>query len=185
MVRRCITDRTATGSRYYSSMVLEEAVQIGDRAAAVVAAVPASAYLSMSRALEQWEAPDGLDRLRSRTLIIAAEHDQTPLAEKYALAARLGASMVVVHGSRHGTPFDSSEATNSSLLALLTDQSLLPYERLVCDTPTRAQAEFLNIRSRVLELLDNAADSRSSESFENGRLKAAPWRSAMGKRRPL
>jgi hypothetical protein len=30
---------------------------------------------------------------------------------------------------------------------------------LACDTPTRAQAEFLRIRSRVLELLENAADS--------------------------
>ena len=156
------------------------------RAAAVVAAVPAKSYLSMCRALEQWEATDRLDRVRSRTLVIAAEHDHTPIAEKRELAARLGASMVVVHGSRHGTPFDASEATNSSLVALLTDQPLLPYERLACDTPTRAQGELLSIRSRVLELLDNAADSRCRESQKNGYLKAArvdasesvPWATA-------
>lgn len=130
-----------------------------DRAAAVVAAVPASSYLSMSRALEQWEATDRLDRLTSRTLMIAAEHDHTPLAEKRALAAQLGASIVVVHGSHHGTPFDASEATNSSLLALLTDQPLSPYNRLACDTPTRAEAQLLRARGRVLGWLDNAADS--------------------------
>jgi hypothetical protein len=39
-----------------------------------------------------------------------------------ALAAALKADIVVVRGSRHGTPFDSVEATNASLLALLTDQ---------------------------------------------------------------
>jgi pimeloyl-ACP methyl ester carboxylesterase len=130
-----------------------------DRAAAVVAAVPAGSYLSMARALEQWEATDRLDRLTSRTLVIAAEHDHTPLAEKRALAARLRASIVVVHGSRHGTPFDASEATNSGLLALLTDQPLSPCDRLTCDTPTRAEAQLLRARGRVLEWLDNAADS--------------------------
>jgi 3-oxoadipate enol-lactonase len=143
------------------------------RAAAVVAAVPARAYLSMSRALEQWDATDRLDRIRSRTLVIAAENDHTPIAEKRALTARLGASMVVVHGSRHGTPFDASQATNSSVVALLTDQPLSPCGRLTCDTPTRAQAEFLAIRSRVLELLDDAAGSCGRESHEGGYANAA------------
>jgi 3-oxoadipate enol-lactonase len=164
-----------------------------ERAATVVAAVPARSYLSMSRALEQWEATDRLDQIRSRTLVIAGEHDHTPLAEKRELAARLGASMVVVHGSRHGTPFDASEATNASLVALLTDQRLLPCNRLACDTPTRAQVEFLSIRSRVLELLENAADSCGRESHDNGYLKtarvdaseSAPWATAVGRRRHL
>jgi pimeloyl-ACP methyl ester carboxylesterase len=134
-----------------------------DRAAAVVAAVPARAYLSMSRALEQWDATDRLDRLGGRTLIIAGEHDHTPLEEKHVLATRLGASMVVVEGSRHGTPFDASEATNLSLMALLTDRPLSACERLVCDPPTRAHAEFLKQRSRALELFDTAADLRGRE----------------------
>jgi len=144
-----------------------------DRAEAVVAAVPAASYLSMSRALEKWEAIDRLDRLQSRTLIIAAEHDHTPLAEKQALAIRLGAFLVVVHGSRHGTPFDSSAATNSSLIALLTDRPLLACGRLACDSPTRAQAEFLRIRSRALELLGDDDDCvlpwrASCESVRSG-----------------
>jgi pimeloyl-ACP methyl ester carboxylesterase len=111
-----------------------------DRAAAVVAAVPASSYLGMSLALEQWAATDRLDRLRSQVLVIAAEHDHTPLAEKREFAARIHATVAVVRGSRHGTPFDASEATNASLLALLTDHSLPPCDQLSCDTPARARA---------------------------------------------
>jgi hypothetical protein len=72
--------------------------------------------------------------------------------------------LVVVNGSRHGTPFDASEATNCSLLALLTDKPLLPHGRLACDTAARAQARFLSIRGRVLELLENAADTYGRES---------------------
>ncbi len=106
-------------------------------AAAVVGAVPASAYLGLGLALAHWAIIDRLGRLRSRILMIAAEHDFTPLAEKRELAAKLKA---VVRGSRHGTPFDSVEATNASLLALLTDQPLPPRTRWVRDTPTRAQA---------------------------------------------
>ena len=111
-----------------------------DRAAAVVAAVPASSYLGMSLALEQWAATDRLDRLRSQVLVIAAEHDHTPLAEKREFAARIHATVGVVRGSRHGTPFDASEATNASLLALLSDHSLPPCDQLSCDTPARARA---------------------------------------------
>jgi pimeloyl-ACP methyl ester carboxylesterase len=113
-----------------------------ERAAAAIAAVPASAYLGMSLALEQWSATDRIDQLGSRTMLIAAEHDHTPLAEKHELAARLHATMVVVRGSRHPTPFDASEATNSSLLAFLSDQPP-PCDRLACDT--RARAERLSL----------------------------------------
>jgi 3-oxoadipate enol-lactonase len=114
--------------------------EIRQHAAAAVGAVPASAYLGMGLALASWAIVDRIDRLTCRILLIAAEHDFTPLAEKLALAATLKADIVVVRGSRHGTPFDSVEATNASLLALLTDQPLPPPTRWVRDTPTRAQA---------------------------------------------
>src|SRR5271168_2577641 len=109
-------------------------------AAAVVGAVPASSYLGMGLALARWAIIDRLGRLKSRILLIAAEHDFTPLAEKRELAAKLKAQIVVVRGSRHGTPFDSVEVTNASLLALLTDQPLPPQTRWIRDTPARAQA---------------------------------------------
>jgi len=40
-----------------------------------------------------------------------------------------------VRGSRHGTPFDASEATNACLIALLTDKPLPPSQQLMCDAP--------------------------------------------------
>jgi len=107
--------------------------QMRDRAVAVIGAVPAASYLAMAAALECWSATERLDQLRSRTLLIAAEHDFTPLAEKRVLADRIGASLVVVRGSRHGTPFDSIELTNASLLAHLHDQPLPARETWVRD----------------------------------------------------
>lgn len=104
-----------------------------DRAEAVVSAVPAASYLATGRALIGWTALERLNRLQSRILMIAAENDLTPLEEKRLHAARLGADLIVVRGSRHGTPFDAVQATNESLLALLKDQSLPAAERWVCD----------------------------------------------------
>ncbi|HEX3915430.1 MAG TPA: alpha/beta hydrolase [Steroidobacteraceae bacterium] len=111
-----------------------------EHAARVMGSVPANSYLSTGLALAHWAILDRLDRLKSRVLLIAAENDFTPLAEKRELAHRLRAELVVVRGSRHGTPFDSVETTNASLLALLTDQPLPPPARWVRDTPTRTQA---------------------------------------------
>jgi pimeloyl-ACP methyl ester carboxylesterase len=106
-------------------------------AAEAMGAVPAAAYLGTGFALARWSLLGRLERLRCRGLVIAAEHDFTPLREKLALAARLGAEVVVVRGSRHGTPFDSSEITNASLLALLNDQPLPPDHSWVCDGPAQ------------------------------------------------
>ncbi|HMD29303.1 MAG TPA: alpha/beta hydrolase [Steroidobacteraceae bacterium] len=110
-----------------------------EHAARALGAVSAAAYLGTGFALTRWAMLDRLDQVKSRILMIAAEKDFTPLAEKRALAKKLNADMVVVRGSRHGTPFDSVEVTNASLLALLTDQPLPPPARWVRDTPARAQ----------------------------------------------
>jgi pimeloyl-ACP methyl ester carboxylesterase len=107
-------------------------------AAAAVGAVPASCYLGAGLALARWAIVDRLDRLSSRIVMIAAENDFTPLAEKRALAELLKADIVVVRGSRHGTPFDSVQATNASLLALLSDQPLPPKSRWERDPPGSA-----------------------------------------------
>jgi pimeloyl-ACP methyl ester carboxylesterase len=105
------------------------------RAQAVIGAVPAKTYLEMAAALERWSAIERLDALQCRTLLIAAEHDYTPLAEKRSLAARLRTDLIVVRGSRHGTPFDSIRITNAGLLAFLTDQPLPPQADWVRDDP--------------------------------------------------
>ena len=111
---------------------------------ACIGAVSAAAYLGTGLALARWAMLDRLDRVKSRVLLIAAENDFTPLAEKRELAKKLNAELVVVRGSRHGTPFDSVEVTNASLLALLTDQPLPPPARWVRDTPARTQALSLS-----------------------------------------
>jgi hypothetical protein len=121
-----------------------------ERAVEVVSAVPARSYLGMGLALQRLTAVDRLDRIRSKTLIIAAENDYTPLAEKRALAARLRAALVIVRGSRHGTPFDSVAVTNASLSALVSDQALPPVDRWVCDGP-RYLSEFPKASRRKFE----------------------------------
>jgi 3-oxoadipate enol-lactonase len=111
-----------------------------DHAARMMGAVPANSYLGTGLALARWAVLDRLDLVKSRILLIAAENDFTPLAEKRELAKRLNAELVVVRGSRHGTPFDSVEVTNASLLALMTDQPLPPRTGWVSDSPARTQA---------------------------------------------
>jgi 3-oxoadipate enol-lactonase len=106
-----------------------------ERATAVISAAQASSYLSMASALERWKSSDGFASLKNKTLVIAAEHDFTPLPEKKAMAAALGAQFVIVRGSRHGTPFDSTEATNACLSAFLADRPLPHPERWICDGP--------------------------------------------------
>jgi 3-oxoadipate enol-lactonase len=104
-----------------------------ERAAAVIAGAPVDSYLDLARALEQWSAIERLSRLKARTLLLAAEHDFTSLAEKVRMAKLMGAQIAVIEGSRHGTPFDSIAATNSCLLALFTDRPIRPTRRWVCD----------------------------------------------------
>ncbi len=104
-----------------------------ERAIAVVGAVPAATYLGLASALERWDATDRLGSLQSRTILVAGEHDFTPLAEQRALAEALNAELVLVRGSRHCTPFDAIQLTNAALIALLTDQPMPPDERRICD----------------------------------------------------
>lgn len=105
------------------------------RCAQVIGAVPRPVYLAMAHGLVGWSADARLERLRAATLLIAAEHDYTPLNEKRQLAAALGAALVIVAGSRHGTPFDAVRVTNRCLAAFLSGDALpAPAERAI-DAP--------------------------------------------------
>lgn len=108
------------------------------RALQVIGAARKQPYLLTIAALERWCARARLPALQSRVLVIAAEHDYTPLAEKRALAARLQAHLVVVRGSRHGTPFDATECTNASLAAFLADAPLPAQDTWHVDAEERA-----------------------------------------------
>lgn len=86
----------------------------------VLGANPKRAYLATINALIGWSAVERLAALRAPALIIAAEHDYTPLADKYAELRHFPqAQLVVVAGSRHGTPFDAIERFNALVLEFL------------------------------------------------------------------
>ena len=106
-----------------------------ERTHAVIGKQPPRPYLETVRALVAWHAVDRLDRLRCPTLIIAAEHDYTPLQEKRDIAARLGAEFALIQGSRHGTPFDSVGAVNACLLRFLGGRALPDESKLRLDSP--------------------------------------------------
>jgi pimeloyl-ACP methyl ester carboxylesterase len=111
-----------------------------ERVVAVLGANPVRAYLDTANALAGWCAGERIGALRARTLLIAAEHDYTPLDEKRAWAQRMNARFAVVRGSRHGTPFDAIAATNALLAAFLTDAPLPPDDALAIDPPDRMPA---------------------------------------------
>jgi 3-oxoadipate enol-lactonase len=128
-----------------------------ERAIEVISRAAATTYMGMGRALERWSAVDRLDRLKAKALIIAAEHDYTPLAEKVAMAQSIGAQIAVVRGSRHGTPFDAIEATNGCLLAFFTDRPLSAARRWACDGAPRSRrlariARFVEEQAALLRL---------------------------------
>lgn len=104
-----------------------------ERVVAVLGANPPRAYLDTVRALAGWCAGDRLHMLRTPMLMIAAEHDYTPLDEKHRWARHLGAKIAVVRGSRHGTPFDAMAATNACLVAFLAGEPLPPDDQLSLD----------------------------------------------------
>jgi 3-oxoadipate enol-lactonase len=140
-----------------------------ERAAAAVSAVPAARYIGTGRALLRWSALERLELLQAKALVIAAENDFTPLEEKRALAARLGADFMWIRGSRHGTPFDSVRATNEALLALLNDQPLPPADRWIKD-----QAEHCGPLPFAGTIAEEHAISLAKRALHGGSMRFPP-----------
>lgn len=107
------------------------------RVVEVVGSAPRRPYLKTVKALAEWCALDRMGGIRSELLMLAGEHDYTPLAEKRDYAERFGAQFAVVGGSRHGTPFDSSAACNAVALAFFRGEPLPDADTLVMDAPDR------------------------------------------------
>lgn len=112
-----------------------------DRVAAVIGTRDPGPYLRTARALAAWCAAERVATLRAPTLMIAGEHDYTPLAEKHLWAERLGAQIAVVRDSRHGTPFDAVHATNACIDAFVSGTPLPESELLRIDDAARAPRE--------------------------------------------
>jgi pimeloyl-ACP methyl ester carboxylesterase len=86
----------------------------------VIGANPRSAYFATINALIGWSALERIHAIACPVLILAAEFDYTPLQEKRAEAAQFAhAQFVVMKGSRHGTPFDATDAFNARVLEFL------------------------------------------------------------------
>jgi 3-oxoadipate enol-lactonase len=77
-------------------------------------------YMALLKAIPTWSVRDRIDVLTMPTLVVGAEFDYTPFAEKEAYTADLpNAQLVKVMGSRHGTPFDRADEFNDLVLDFL------------------------------------------------------------------
>jgi len=109
-----------------------------ERVVHVVSGLSKSAYLKTANALTGWCALDRRAGLSVPFLMLAAELDYTPLAEKRDFSRTFGAEFAVVRGSRHGTPFDSIVACNACALAFFHGRELPAETLLTVDTAESA-----------------------------------------------
>ena len=78
------------------------------------------AYLASFDAIVGWGVQEQLSRITCPTLVISADHDYTPVAQKEIYVKLLpDARLVVIEDSRHATPLDQPEVFNATLLEFL------------------------------------------------------------------
>ncbi|MDR2306876.1 MAG: alpha/beta hydrolase [Paucimonas sp.] len=82
------------------------------------------AYLKSFAAIVDWGVQERIGQIHCPTLVIAAEHDYTPvqLKERY-VALMPNARLAVIADSRHATPLDQPEVFNQTLLPFLAAAS--------------------------------------------------------------
>ncbi|MFZ6045608.1 alpha/beta fold hydrolase [Pseudomonas sp. CR3202] len=80
------------------------------------------AYLSSLDAIIGWGVRERLERIRCPTLVITADRDYTPVAQKEAYVREMpNARLVVIENSRHATPLDQPERFNTTLLDFINE----------------------------------------------------------------
>ncbi|MCB9418531.1 MAG: alpha/beta fold hydrolase [Ardenticatenaceae bacterium] len=80
-----------------------------------------TAYLAATRSFVGWDVTDHLAGINCPTLVISAEEDYWPLAEKEAYTALIPkVRLLVVEDSRHATPIDQPEVFNTAVLDFLS-----------------------------------------------------------------
>lgn len=78
------------------------------------------AYVAAVHALKGWSIERRLGEIRTPTLVISAEFDYTPVAEKEHYVARMrNAQLRVIHDSRHASHWDQWQAFNGLVLDFL------------------------------------------------------------------
>ncbi len=78
------------------------------------------AYLAALDAIIGWGVRERLARITCPTLVVTADRDYTPVAQKEAYVRELpDARLVVIEQSRHATPLDQPQRFNTTLLDFL------------------------------------------------------------------
>lgn len=78
------------------------------------------AYLNALRAIVGWSVEDRIGSILTKTLILCAEHDYTPVAVKEAYAQKmLKARVVVMENAHHAAPIEKPDQFNRILLDFL------------------------------------------------------------------
>lgn len=78
------------------------------------------AYLAALDAIIGWGVRERLARITCPTLVVTADRDYTPVAQKEAYVRELpDARLVVIEQSRHATPLDQPQRFNTTLLGFL------------------------------------------------------------------
>jgi len=81
------------------------------------------AYREAMHAIVGWSVADRLNTVSCPTLVIAADHDYTPVAVKEAYVAQMPrAELVVIEDSRHATPVEWPDRFNEAVAAFLSRQ---------------------------------------------------------------
>ena len=74
------------------------------------------AYQDSMRALVGWSVSDRIEAITCPVLVVAADHDYTPVESKAAYTRRLpNAELVVIEDSRHATPAEHPQQFNQVL----------------------------------------------------------------------
>lgn len=82
------------------------------------------AYLWSIDAIMGWSVWDRLSHISAPTLLVAAEHDYTPVSEKNRIVAEMPrADLVVIEDARHALPVEKPEAFNAAVETFLADVS--------------------------------------------------------------
>lgn len=106
-----------------------------DRVIAVVGSYDRQRYMATVDALRGWCAADRLARIQCPVTMLVGELDYTSVEEKRRWARAMDAKILVVQGSRHGTPFDSIVATNAVLVSFAKGDGVDRHDSLRADTP--------------------------------------------------
>jgi 3-oxoadipate enol-lactonase len=109
-----------------------EQVQLRQRFMAQIGGNDPRAYRASLRALIGWSVADRIGQIRCPVLIVASDHDYTPVEWKRLYASQIpGATVAVLEDSRHAAPMDQAGRFNQVVRQFLGEPSpSMPIESL-------------------------------------------------------